>query len=132
MSMPLRAALIASLVAVSLALVACARSAPVNNVTAAPVHADLSQEDVGRAIIRAGSQRGWRMREEGPGHLVARLDVRDHVAEADIHYDADSYDIEYRSSDNLEYNAEAGTIHSNYNGWIENLDRDIQNEMLAM
>ncbi len=132
MPTPLRAVLIICFITLSLALVACARTAPVNNVSAAPVNAEVSQQDVRRAIIRAGSRRGWRMREEGSGHLVGRLELRDHVAEVDIFYDADSYDIEYRSSEELNYDPDAGTIHSNYNGWIQNLDRDIQNEILAI
>lgn len=131
--MRMRSTLLGLLVVLAIATVAaCARTAPINNVNAAAVAAnDTSVEDVRAAIIRAGSARGWRMREEGPNHLVGRLELRDHVAEVDIRYDARSYDITYRDSSNLEYDPESETIHSNYNSWVQNLDRDIQNQLLS-
>jgi hypothetical protein len=48
----------------------------------------------------------------------------------DIRYDTSSYDITYRDSHNLDYDGEK--IHSNYNGWIQNLDDAIQNELMTL
>ena len=38
-----------------------------------------------------------------------------------------SYSIEYKASDNLRYDGQK--IHSNYNGWIQNLDKAIKTEI---
>jgi hypothetical protein len=46
----------------------------------------------------------------------------------DVRYTATTYSITYKDSTNLNYRD--GQIHKNYNGWIENLDRDIRNELL--
>ena len=56
------------------------------------------------------------------------MSLRDHVAVVDVRYTATTYSITYKDSTNLNYRD--GQIHKNYNGWIENLDRDIRNELL--
>ena len=53
--------------------------------------------------------------------------LREHTAVVDIPYSARSYSIVYKRSDKL--NEMNGTIHSNYNGWVQNLDRAIRTEM---
>ena len=40
-------------------------------------------------------------------------------------YDKDSYDITYLNSTGMEYNEAEGTIHRNYNRWVNNLKHDI-------
>ena len=40
------------------------------------------------------------------------------------------YSITYKESTNLDYMN--GQIHRNYNGWIENLDRDIRANLLSL
>ncbi len=47
-----------------------------------------------------------------------------HAAVVDIEHDTRSYSIKYRDSTNL--NAGDGMIHSNYNGWIQNLEKAIR------
>ena len=105
------------------------RTSPVYNVVDAPVVVattgkKYSQDDVKTAIIRAGAQLGWQMREISPGHLVGTLNLREHMAEVDIKYTVKSYSITYRNSAELDYD---GTdIHSNYNSWVQNLDNAIR------
>lgn len=120
------------MVAFVLALVACASAAPVREVTDASIDPSHELEDVRTAIMRAGAGRGWRMNPQDEGHILATLEVRDHMAQVDIYYDESSYDIVYRDSVNLDYNPDEGTIHPNYNGWIENLELDIHNNLAAM
>ena len=118
-------------VVATLLLGAC-RTAPVFNVEAQPIAISGSShtaDDVRKAILRAGSRRGWVFSDEGPGKLVGTLSLRKHQAMVDVTYGKDSYDITYRDSRNLDYDAANNKIHSNYNGWVQNLVKDISIEM---
>src|SRR5262245_5113114 len=68
--------------------------------------------------------RGWQIDARRPGAIDATIVARIHRASITVNYDADSYSIAYRSSENLDY--ANGKIHRNYNRWIANLNRDIQ------
>lgn len=117
-------------IAVTFAVGGC-RTAPIYNVSSAPVtptgSSEVTMDQVRDAIIRAGGGLGWNMKPVEPGHILGALHLRSHVAKVDIHYDTESYSITYRDSTNLEY--QDGNIHSNYNGWIQNLDTAIQNHI---
>lgn len=109
------------------AVVAACRAVPVNNVTDTPLAASSAKtqvSDVSEVIRRAGASLGWQMKEVAPGYIVATLALRTHVAVVDVRFDADSYSISYKDSTNLKYNG--STIHSNYNGWVENLSNAIK------
>lgn len=120
-----------SMIALTLTLIGC-RSAPVYNVTEAPVNAssNVTAKDVKTAIFTAGAGLGWQMKEVEPGHIVGSLYLRKHVAVVDIPYTASSYSITYKDSTELGY--DGTNIHSNYNGWIQNLDRSIRASLSAM
>ena len=112
---------------VTLALAGCPHQAPVYNVNNATVVANVdnvSSEQVRKAIIRAGGGLGWIITDVKPGELEGTLHLRSHTAKVSIPYSTKSYSIIYKDSVDLDYNE--GTIHSNYNGWIENLHRAIQ------
>lgn len=113
------------------ALAACT-TAPIYTVTDAPVVVvagkQASENDVRDAIVRAGHRLGWQMVPGERGVINAKLSLRTHVAVVDVRYSATSYSIVYRDSTNLEHRGDQ--IHKNYNGWIQNLDRDIRNELL--
>jgi len=114
---------------VMLLAVASCRSATVYNVESlamnTPPRATLS--DVEGAIKRAGASLGWQMRSVAPGKIVAQLPIRTHMAIADVTYTTKEFSIRYKDSSNLNYDASANTIHSNYNSWVRNL----QNAILA-
>jgi hypothetical protein len=124
--------LMAAVVAL-VALAAC-RTAPIYNVNEAPVPAAAQKQatlnDVKAAILRAGARLGWQMTEAGPGVINARIALRTHTASADVKYTTNTYSIVYRDSTNLD--ATSGTIHKNYNGWVENLDREIRVELMRI
>ncbi|MCF6255601.1 MAG: hypothetical protein L3J98_07015 [Gammaproteobacteria bacterium] len=105
----------------------CRGTVPVYNIENSPVAAvsdqDVSLDKVGEAIKRAGVKRGWIMKQDGEGHIVGILSVRKHVAKVDITYDAKSYSINYKDSEELNY--KEGEIHPKFNSWVENLQRDI-------
>jgi hypothetical protein len=107
-------------------------SAPIFSVTNAPILVAAGKQPtmdgVRDAIIRAGARLGWQMIPGETGIVTARLSLRTHVAVVDVRYDQKSYTIVYRESTNLDYSD--GHIHKNYNGWIQNLDREIRNELL--
>lgn len=97
-----------------------------NNAIAVPADKKASMSEVEKAIIRAGGGLGWIVKKEKEGLLKATLVLRTHTAVVAITYNTQEYSINYVSSINLDYNAEANTIHSNYNGWIQNLNKAIQ------
>jgi hypothetical protein len=67
------------------------------------------------------------MQQTNPGNVAGTLVVRDHKAVVDVNYDLKSYSIKYKDSTNLSYNGTS--IHSNYNGWIQNLDKAIRTQL---
>ena len=121
-----------SLIAV-LALAACT-SAAIRNVTGAPVATGsgkpVTTDQVRSAIVRAGSGLGWEMTPSNPGLVTGRLALRGHIAVVEVRYSASDYSITYKDSTGLDYRD--GQIHKNYNGWIENLNRDIRANLLSL
>ena len=111
-----------------LLLVGC-RTADLYNVQGAPVTGTkaVKMEDVEMAIKRAGAGLGWQIVPKGPGKAEGILVLRDHKAVVDITYDTKTYSILYKDSTNLQYDGK--TIHSNYNGWIQNLDKAIRTQL---
>lgn len=115
-----------------LSMVAC-RHGVIREVNNAPVVTksnDYSLSDIDNAIARAGSSLGWEMRTIDQGKIEGTLHLRAHTAIIDIFYDRSNYSINYKDSDNLNYRS--GRIHSNYNGWIQNLERAINNELVRL
>lgn len=124
--------LIALVGALALALVGC-RSNPVYNVSGAPVTTstrNYSMSDVRGAILQAGTSLGWQMKVIRPGLIVGTLYVREHMAKVEIPYDRHSYSILYRDSNNLDY--DGANIHSNYNGWVQNLSAAINSRLSVL
>ena len=114
------------------ALAGC-RTSEVYNVQQAslstPPAAEMMQ--VENAIRRAGGGLGWQIKRadpQQPGHLIGRLPIRSHVAEVDIKHTTETFSISYKDSTNLDYDSAEGKIHSNYNGWIQNLRNAIVRE----
>jgi hypothetical protein len=108
---------------------------PVRNVTNAPVVTSTktpSIGEVGEAIKRAGVGLGWAMREQQPGKIVGTLVLRTHTAVVNIDYDTASYSINYADSSELKYDAAKGTIHKNYNSWVQNLNNAIRAQLSAV
>jgi len=117
-----------------IAVAAGCTSRPVLNVAAEPVVVTpgktATNDAVRDAILRAGTGLGWTMRASAPGVVNGSLHLRTHVAVIDVEYNTKSYNIVYRSSENLD--AANGQIHKNYNGWIENLNNAIRRELLRV
>jgi hypothetical protein len=118
-------------IAVVFVLLAGCRTADLYNVQNAPgASKAVSLADVEMAIRRAGQGLGWQITPQGPGRAEGVLVRREHRAVVDITYDTKNYNIKYKNSSNLDYDGKM--IHSNYNGWIQNLDKAISKELLAL
>ena len=124
--------IIAFIFAAFLLLMAGCRSAPILDVVAAPVTTTkpVSMSNMESAIIGAGTGLGWRMAPQTPGQIEGVLSLRDHRAVVTVSYDTKSYSIKYKDSSNLNYDGKS--IHKNYNGWVENLDRAIRSNLAAL
>jgi hypothetical protein len=107
---------------------------PIFNVVSAPIPPNpaATLENIEKAIMRAGLTLGWQMAPKGPGRVEGVLNLRRHQAIVDITFDTKSYNITYRDSTNLDYRATDKTIHSNYNGWIQNLDKGIRAQVTVL
>ncbi|MFP4332887.1 MAG: hypothetical protein ACLFQJ_06260 [Campylobacterales bacterium] len=125
---------IATVGLLSVLLLAGCRTATVQNVEHQNVVANkkVTLDEVGDAVVRAGTGLGWVMKKKKPGHIVGSLFLRGHVAVVDITYDTKEYSINYNRSENLKYNPEDKTIHKNYNGWIKNLNSAIMSQLSAL
>ncbi|MFA6698602.1 MAG: hypothetical protein WCS28_00410 [Thiomicrospira sp.] len=116
----------------ALGLSAC-KTTPVQNFESQPVPSNIkSAEQVQKAIKLAGSSLGWIITDDGANKMKGVITLRSHQAEISIPYTAKNYSIVYRSSSNLNYNEADNSIHKNYNGWVQNLDRSIKAQLAAM
>lgn len=80
--------------------------------------------DTRAAILEGMTQRRWILEDEAPGRLLARIDVRHHVAKVWIDYDEEAIRFRYAGSQQLDCRrSETGcrSIHRNYNRWVRNL-----------
>jgi len=108
------------------------RTAPVRDIGPTPTQTRTSADDVRKEILAAGASLGWVMKEQSPGLIVGTLALRTHLAVVEIPYNTSSFSIRYKDSQNLKYNAADKTIHSNYNGWVENLNNTIVARLSAL
>lgn len=113
----------------------CRGGGQIYNVKDAPITTatgkEMTLEQVTKAIVEAGAGLTWTMAIVKPGQIVGTLNLRSHTAVVDITYNTKTYDITYKNSVNLKYNAEKNTIHENYRGWVMNLDNAIKGRLTA-
>ena len=105
------------------------RTAAVHNISEAPVMEKVTTDKVYKAVYAAGTTLGWNVKKVKPGLAVATLHLRKHMAMVEIPYTDKTYSIKYKDSANLNYNPQTKIIHSNYNGWIQNLNKGIQTQL---
>jgi hypothetical protein len=110
------------------------RAAPVQNLEASPlaISRPMPLAEVEMAIVRAGAELNWRIVPQCPGHLRGTLLIRSHRAVVDIVLRGSHYSIRYYDSSELGYDPAQGTIHENYNAWVEELDRAVQAELARL
>lgn len=87
------------------------------------------------AIAGAGAVRGWQLIEEAPGRMTLRNVIRGkHTVVVAVVYDPQGFQIEYVSSENLNYKERRGQayIHPKYHQWIANLAQDISARVASL
>jgi hypothetical protein len=119
--------LLAFIVLIGFAAAGCARTMPVDNVSAEPVvtkSGQVSDAQVHDAILGALNDKGWVVKQDDPGKILAGIFVNDrHKATVNIDYSPTTYSITYNDSERLLY--DGTNIHRNYNNWIMLLQQEI-------
>jgi hypothetical protein len=95
--------------------------------------AAMSVESVRKAVIAGGTVHGWKLVSETPGALTLQADSGQHQVVVDVAYDAQGYQITYKSSANMNYehSDKKTSIHPKYNRWVEDLNSSIRNAALG-
>ena len=118
---------------ICIGMAACSvRLAPILNIKDAGFQTGpekkLTLEQVGEGISKAALKKRWTTSIKKPGHIIAILRNRHHIAEVDINFTTQKYSIVYKDSQALNY--ADGRIHRSYNRWIRNLELEIQKALL--
>lgn len=108
------------------------RTAPIRDFTNEPVPPGLTIDQVSKAIHSAGNSLGWAMRQKDEGMIIGTLNIRSHMAQVEIPFSRSSYSIRYKDSSNLKFDEQNRSIHSNYDGWIQNLNNQIRARLASM
>lgn len=127
----LRAFVVAAFLAAASGLVAARSSAMVELGRQSIVSADgkaLTVDAVRKAIIAGGARHSWHAVGDQPGVLTLEADSGSHQAVVDVAYDAQGYQITYKSSANLNYEHtdKKTSIHPKYNKWVQDLNSSIR------
>lgn len=93
----------------------------------------LSLSQIETVLLRAGAQRGWSVRKEGPGKALATLNVRDkHSIVVAVIYTPGSMSFRYVDSDNMKFGTNSDgqrVIHPFYMKWVNTFFSDIKAEL---
>ena len=97
---------------------------------------ELSTERVLQGIVAGLVGRGWIIKEKTSSNsIVAQVIVRSkYILVVDIEYSGESYDINYKSSDNLGHRDRSDgeiQIHRNANSCMNNIQNDILSQLSA-
>lgn len=95
------------------------------------VPAGKNLSDVKSAIRKAFFARDWRAKDLGANemlgtHTKSSRKGADHKAVVLVKYDNKTIKIQYKESEELNYDAETKKIHGTYNKWVKNLEKDIR------
>jgi hypothetical protein len=107
----------------------CAGRQPLNVNSPIVAKPDATPADIAKAIIRAGVNSSWRIVEQGPGQLSGIRIQGPHTAAINISYTTKDYKVSIREST---LSAPDGTVHRTLNRWLQELDQQIRNQLLAI
>lgn len=116
---------LSALLLMTLLVITGCGTGPIYNVQYNKIANQKSSTVVYNAIKEGGQSLGWKITKVKPGVAQGKLYLRTHVAVVRINYSNTAYSINYVSSQNLNYDAKTQKIHTNYNGWIQNLEKAI-------
>jgi hypothetical protein len=109
------------------------RQEPIYNIVNHPVPAaaqKLSRDTIAKAIIAGGARMQWKIGPNPDGTLTGTIVVRGkHHATVTITYSQTNYNVTLVSSTNLLQ--EGNLIHRNYNAWVRDLQKNIDDQLTA-
>lgn len=112
----------------TLAMVAC-NAAPIRPVSS-PIPTNVDTKKIQSAITQGAADRGWVAKQMGADTMELSLLTRGHQVTVDVKFDKTAYNITYKNSSNMDYNAEKQTIHKKYGKWINALKHSIDKYMV--
>ena len=89
--------------------------------------ARLPMDRIETIVVEAGQVHNWKLERVEIGHLFATQSDQKHSAGVDIYFNQNGWRIVHRSSSGM--NEQGGAIHSHYNLWIRNLEKDIDTRL---
>ncbi|NEW61531.1 hypothetical protein GSY74_09575 [Sulfurovum sp. bin170] len=98
-----------------------APNAPVSQIANTPT---LAQVD--KAVKDSLVGRGWIPQKVSPHIYLGTYNRRELMAKIKITFDTSVFNIQHVESKNLDYDSSDESIHSTYNKWVKNLERDIR------
>ena len=102
---------------------------PIYNVTNNKINTkNESLDAVYKSIAEGATAANWEIKRTSKNEAIATTYVRVHIAKVKIHFDEEKYSIKYYRGVNLTYKPEEGTIHENYNKWIQMLELSIDSQ----
>jgi hypothetical protein len=113
--------------------VAEARSTTLIDHESVVVSGARSAADVKRAILIAGTKKGWKAIKETADNVRLEYNARGkHLVVIDVRYNAKSFGVKYAGSENMNYEERDGTrvIHPKYNKWVSDLIQSINLELI--
>lgn len=125
----------------ALAVIGCRKGVPIENPSSSIANVHLTQAQVRKAIYDAclmggewnrpsRSYSNWAPRDISANTIEATLVVRGkHHIVVDIVYSPNMYTIKHKSTSNM--NEKHGTIHPNYNVWVNTLRQNIDRQLAA-
>ena len=120
--------LVASLSAAGLAVARSSNMVELGRQSITATDKPLTPEAVRKAIIAGGEMHKWKPVGDQPGLLTLEADSGQHQVIVDVSYDAQGWQIAYKSSSNMNYEQtdKKTSIHPKYNKWVEELNADIR------
>jgi len=95
----------------------------------------LAEDKVKQGLRMALIGRSWTVKNKGPGKLEGSINVRNkHKLSVDISYNSSSFTINYKGSENLNYEKRDDGIYIHKNGvsWIGNVRNDAVSHLSGM
>jgi hypothetical protein len=93
----------------------------------------LTPAQVKQAIQSAAAAKQWVLRDQGPGRMLATLNVRGkHTVMTEITYSPEKFSVVYNDSTNMDYSPGPdgkGSIHPFYNRWVQDLKEAIRTSL---
>ncbi len=123
------------IVCFALSLMSCSKTIlvknyPDNAISYGVEDHSLTLNEIKKAIIRGAMSKGWTVKNDGKGKILATLRLRGHLLVVSITYDKKNYAIAYVDSSNLLYDGKH--IHRQYANWIKNLRQAINANLASM